>query len=882
MGHFCFIGYFLAVSCRNPSDGTFVNLPPGGRTLTLHYFHVNHDGTFSETDTGRTVIIDGAEDFGVLIYTEALGSSETNSVIFHRDDGSTVTFLFVSEQNFPSAIAIADGSQISYAAFLYHCDASRTFSVAFVRGEEEEYEVISEINALPMPRLEHEDYAGLSPGLHRRFHNARVASSVYNSLSAYLEAFQGGSEEGMRRLPAAGGFQRASGLAPADFEGLEVGHRSMSITLGILAVGGAIWKGVKVGYYTYTLVKATNTVYDMIYRDASVRDGVIDLSITAAQMPMPTPLSMVVTGLRNVFSSSLSGTVSISGNLQVGQRLTVNTANLGGSGTISYRWERGTSLGTGSIAGATGPTYTVQGADARQWIRVVVTRSGRSGSVASQWVGPVTAPLTGTVSITGTPQVGRALTASTAILVSSGVLSFQWLRGTTPIAGATGRTYTVQSADVGQTISVVVTSSGNSGNRTSPAVGPVTPAPPPPLTGTVSITGTPQVGQTLTANTASLGGSGAISFQWERGTTPIAGATGATYVVQNADVGQTIRVVATRAGNSGNVASARTATVIAAPTFGISLDMPTNHAFSSLEQGYSAGERQAVTVTVTNAGNQPTGSLNVALSGANAGSFTLSSTSIPSISAGGSATFTVIPNTGLAVGTYSATVTVTGGANIQAHSFGVSFAVIAVTPVVPHALFTFRHVSGGLEVTGYTGTATAVDIPATHDGFPVVSIGDGAFAGSFALRLTSVTIPNSVTNIGERAFQDNQLTSVTIPNGVTSIGTWAFMRNQLTTVTIPSSVTVLGSSAFENNQLTSVTIPNSVTSMGNSTFRNNQLTSVTIPSSVTSTGVSTFENNRLTSVIIPNSVTIISTFSFRGNQLTSVIDPLLSNFPLSI
>jgi len=74
------------------------------------------------------------------------------------------------------------------------------------------------------------------------------------------------------------------------------------------------------------------------------------------------------------------------------------------------------------------------------------------------------------------------------------------------------------------------------------------------LTGMVSITGTPEVGQTLTANTDDLSGSGDISFQWRRGTTNI-GTDSSTYVVQNADVGSIITVTVTRTDNSGSITS---------------------------------------------------------------------------------------------------------------------------------------------------------------------------------------------------------------------------------------------------------------------------------------------------------------------------------------
>jgi hypothetical protein len=81
-----------------------------------------------------------------------------------------------------------------------------------------------------------------------------------------------------------------------------------------------------------------------------------------------------------------------------------------------------------------------------------------------------------------------------------------------------------------------------------------------PLTGTVSITGTAQVGQTLTADTGSLGGSGTISYQWKRGTANI-GTNSGTYTVQSADKGYTITVTVTRHGYSGSVTSDPTSAV---------------------------------------------------------------------------------------------------------------------------------------------------------------------------------------------------------------------------------------------------------------------------------------------------------------------------------
>ncbi len=56
-------------------------------------------------------------------------------------------------------------------------------------------------------------------------------------------------------------------------------------------------------------------------------------------------------------------------------------------------------------------------------------------------------------------------------------------------------------------------------------------------------------------------------------------------------------------------------------------------------------------------------------------------------------------------------------------------------------------------------------------------------------------------------FANNYLTNITIPNSVTSIGDYAFAANDITNVTIPNSVTSIGYDAFAENNLTNVTIP---------------------------------------------------------------------------
>ncbi len=199
--------------------------------------------------------------------------------------------------------------------------------------------------------------------------------------------------------------------------------------------------------------------------------------------------------------------------------------------------------------------------------------------------------------------------------------------------------------------------------------------------------------------------------------------------------------------------------------------------------------------------------------------------------------------------------------------------------------------------------------------YEVVGIDDGAFANS---PITSITIPNSVTSIGNGVFNGcKSLTSITIPNSVTNIGSGEYKygcweglfsgcsslksiivkegnpvydsRNNCNAIVetatntlvvgcqstnMPSSITSIGPGAFAGlENLTSIYIPNSIMSIGDAAFQNCfTLTSITITNSVTSIGSNAFHNcNDLKSITIPNSVTSIGYAAFEDcDSLTSV------------
>lgn len=205
------------------------------------------------------------------------------------------------------------------------------------------------------------------------------------------------------------------------------------------------------------------------------------------------------------------------------------------------------------------------------------------------------------------------------------------------------------------------------------------------------------------------------------------------------------------------------------------------------------------------------------------------------------------------------------------------------------------HIREGVKVIGNRAfdkysSLTSINIPNS-----VTNIGEWAFYGCKSL--TNIIIPSSVVNMNGNPFLgwDGDLhneskafvyerqvlfnkdkttliayrskdTNYTIPNSVTNIGDDAFYNcESLTSINIPNSVTNIGDYAFVGcESLTSINIPNSVTNIGRSAFyRCKSLNRINIQNGVTNIGKSAFSACKsLTCIKIPNSVTNIGNDAF--------------------
>ena len=178
---------------------------------------------------------------------------------------------------------------------------------------------------------------------------------------------------------------------------------------------------------------------------------------------------------------------------------------------------------------------------------------------------------------------------------------------------------------------------------------------------------------------------------------------------------------------------------------------------------------------------------------------------------------------------------------------------------------------GNISIMEYKGSSENVVIPDNFDGFPVVSIGENAFQMK---DVVSVTIPDSVTLIGFRAFNScSKLKSVVIGKSVETISEYAFRYcTSLEKIVIPDSVKIIRESAFYGcENLTSVDFGNSLEEIGNEAFRQcSSLTSVVIPDSVKDIHFGAFSDcERLTDFTIGKSV-----LSFDYSQIFLWMEPL--------
>ena len=352
---------------------------------------------------------------------------------------------------------------------------------------------------------------------------------------------------------------------------------------------------------------ATDSTYALLSDDSGKAIKVrVSFTDDAGNEEALTSDATAVVAVATKSNNPATGVPTISGAAQVGETLTAETSGIEdddglSNPTFSYQWTRNDGSTDSGIQDATGSTYTLTSDDEGKTIKVRVTFTDDAGNEETLTSPPLDPSrpygLTTTVS-------GRTVVLNwKPPVVFPYLYDYQILRHrpelgeTEPLVyvdtGTDETTYTDTDVEPGVLYEYSV-KAANFFGRLSKASEPVqiqtptwTPVENSPATGAPTISGTAQVGQTLTADTSDIADADGLdkatfTYRWLADDTDISGATGSTYTLTGSDAGKAIKVrvaFTDDAGNQESLTSAETSAVAAAliPLTASVHDAPESH-----------------------------------------------------------------------------------------------------------------------------------------------------------------------------------------------------------------------------------------------------------------------------------------------------------------
>lgn len=203
-----------------------------------------------------------------------------------------------------------------------------------------------------------------------------------------------------------------------------------------------------------------------------------------------------------------------------------------------------------------------------------------------------------------------------------------------------------------------------------------------------------------------------------------------------------------------------------------------------------------------------------------------------------------------------------------------SASIFTVAPITASAEtftsgdFEYEISDGTARITGYNGSATKLTLPSSLGGYAVTELGYKAFNGNKTI--TTITIPKTIVDGGSvngQVFTNTNIKTAVFENGSTLVANNIFDGcTTLTSVTIPDTVTIIEDRAFQNcSSLKSVKLPSRLEEIHYRVFKGcTGLTEITIPKTITKGGEEAFANTNIKTAVIENGAKAVPYDLFRG------------------
>ncbi len=158
-------------------------------------------------------------------------------------------------------------------------------------------------------------------------------------------------------------------------------------------------------------------------------------------------------------------------------------------------------------------------------------------------------------------------------------------------------------------------------------------------------------------------------------------------------------------------------------------------------------------------------------------------------------------------------------------------------------------------------------IPSKIEGYPVTKIE----AEAYHIKIESLDLPDTLKEITDHAFTNQNIKKLVLPDSLTFIGEFAFRDCEIEELTIGKGLKTIEDYTFQHNKIKKLIIPNNIKEIKYAAFSHNEIEELVLGEGLETINGFGFDSNNLSTLIIPENIKEIGTQGFYQNPLTNIV-----------